>query len=203
VRIATLGDLLLDVIVRVDGPLAPGDDVVAHAHATAGGQAANVAAWARELGAEARFLGRRGGDLAGRLVEAELAARGVEVLGPASGRNGVVVSFVGADGDRSLASDRGVAPELRPDDVQDEWLDGCDVLHVAGYSLLRSPIDRASLRAASTAATTARYPPTSSTRPARATRSRPASSSAVPSSPSRRRRGALRAWARCRDPRRR
>jgi ribokinase len=47
-----------------------------------------------------------------------------------------------------MASDRGVAPELAPDDVEDSWLEGCDVLHVSGYSLLRSPIDEASLRAA-------------------------------------------------------
>ena len=52
VRITTLGDLLLDVIVQLDQPLVPGDDQTAATRTGAGGQAANVAAWACELGAD-------------------------------------------------------------------------------------------------------------------------------------------------------
>ena len=51
-RIATLGDVLLDVVVLLSEPLAAGGDVRASNRAGAGGQAANVAAWAVELGAE-------------------------------------------------------------------------------------------------------------------------------------------------------
>jgi sugar/nucleoside kinase (ribokinase family) len=152
-RIVTLGDLLLDVVVRVERPLVRGDDVVAVTQTGPGGQAANVAAWAAELGASAAFVGRRGDDDAGRLVSEALTAYGVELLGPAAGRNGVVVSLVDPDGLRSMASDRGVAPELREEDLDPTWLDGCDWLHVAGYSLLREPIAGASLRAAGLART--------------------------------------------------
>jgi sugar/nucleoside kinase (ribokinase family) len=149
VLVVCLGDLLLDVIVRLGEPLAPGADAHAETHAGPGGQAANVAAWAVALGAEARFVGKRGADAAGRVVEEEYRALGVDVVGPtALGRNGVVVSLVGPDGDRTMASDRGVAPELEPGDVEPAWFHGADVLHVSGYSLLRSPIDEAALRAA-------------------------------------------------------
>ena len=56
--------------------------------AGAGGQAANVAAWAAELGADARCIAKRGDDPAGELVARELAARGVELVGPvADGRD--------------------------------------------------------------------------------------------------------------------
>jgi sugar/nucleoside kinase (ribokinase family) len=152
VFLISFGDLLLDVIVRLAEPLAPGADAHAEAHAGPGGQAANVAAWARELGAEARFIGKRADDVAGRLVEAGLRSRGVDVVGPVvSGRNGVVVSLVGSDGDRTMASDRGVASELAPGELEPEWLAGADVLHVSGYALMRSPIDAAALRAASIA----------------------------------------------------
>ena len=58
--ICTLGDLLLDVIVRPDAPLVADGDTPAHARASAGGQAANVAAWAVALGAEARVICKRG-----------------------------------------------------------------------------------------------------------------------------------------------
>ena len=148
-RITTLGDLLLDVIVQLDQPLVAGDDQTAATRTGAGGQAANVAAWAAALGADARFVGKRGDDTAGRLVAAELAARGVEVVGPAAGRTGVVVSLASA-GDRTMASDRGSAPDLATHELDDAWFD-CDVLHLSGYSLLREPIAAAAVAAASVA----------------------------------------------------
>src|SRR5207248_9816526 len=57
-RIATLGDLVLDVVVLLEEPLAPGGDVRASNRAGAGGQAANVAAWAAGLGAKARCIAK-------------------------------------------------------------------------------------------------------------------------------------------------
>jgi sugar/nucleoside kinase (ribokinase family) len=142
VRITTLGDLLLDVIVRLDEPLVSGDDRMAVTRTGPGGQAANVAAWAASLGAEARFVGRRGADAAGEVVTRALVALGVDVVGPVGGRNGVVVSLA-SGGDRSMASDRGVAPELSAQDLDPSWFD-CDVLHLSGYSLLLDPIASAS-----------------------------------------------------------
>jgi sugar/nucleoside kinase (ribokinase family) len=148
VRICALGDLLLDVIVRLDEPLAPGADARAETRLCAGGQAANVAAWAVELGAQGRFVGKRGDDEAGRLAAAELERRGVEVAGPvAAERNGVVVSLV-EPGDRTMASDRAVAPTLRPDELEPSWFADCDWLHLTGYSLLVSPIAEAAEAAA-------------------------------------------------------
>jgi sugar/nucleoside kinase (ribokinase family) len=149
-RIATLGDVLLDVVVLLAEPLAPGGDVRASNRTGAGGQAANVAAWSAELGAEARCIAKRGDDPAGELVARELAARGVELVGPVTeGKTGVVVSIV-RDGDRSLASDRGVAPSLEPEELDADWV-ACDVLHLSGYALLQEPIAAAALLAASLA----------------------------------------------------
>jgi sugar/nucleoside kinase (ribokinase family) len=146
-RIATLGDVMLDVIVRLEQPLAQGDDVRARTSTGAGGQAANVAAWAASFAASARCIAKRGDDAAGALVAAALEARAVELVGPVvAGATGVVVSLVGADGDRSMASDRGVAPSLDPQELDAAWLD-CDVLHVSGYALLREPISHAALLA--------------------------------------------------------
>ena len=147
-RVCTLGDLLLDVVIRLDRPLVAGDDAPARTNAGAGGQAANVAAWAAELGAEARFVGKRADDAAGSLAASELADLGVELAGPVvQGRTGIVVSLVTPDAERSLASDRGVAPELVADELDPAWFSDCDVLHVSGYSLLREPIAGAAGRA--------------------------------------------------------
>ncbi|HZQ15430.1 MAG TPA: PfkB family carbohydrate kinase [Gaiellaceae bacterium] len=145
-RLTTLGDLLLDVIVRLDGPLAPGDDRTAATVASPGGQAANVAAWAATLGAAARFVGRVGDDAAGELVLRALRGHGVDVCGPVAGRTGVVVS-IAAGGDRTMASDRGTATLLEPRDLEPAWFD-CDVLHVSGYALLEQPLADAALEAA-------------------------------------------------------
>jgi sugar/nucleoside kinase (ribokinase family) len=148
-RIVCLGDLLLDVIVRLDEPLSPGADALAVTHAGAGGQAANVAAWAAVLGARSRFVGKRADDAAGRLVGEQIRSHGVELVGPViPGRNGVVVSVVGPDGDRTMASDRGVAPQLAPDELDGRWFEDADVLHLSGYSLMRTPIDESALHAA-------------------------------------------------------
>ena len=145
-RIVTLGDLLLDVVVRLDSELVPGDDQPAQTGTGPGGQAANVAAWAAKLGADATFVGRIGSDATGELVLRGLTDRGVAFRGPVAGRTGVVVS-ISSSGDRTMASDRGTAPELAAHDLEPAWFD-CDVLHISGYALLREPIASAAAAAA-------------------------------------------------------
>ena len=148
----TLGDLLLDVVVRLDGPLPEGDDAHCETHLTTGGQAANVAAWAVALGGRARLISRRALDGAGLLAEQGLAARGVQAVGPtAEGRGGVVVSLVTPDGERTMLSDRGVAAGLCAADLDPAWLDGCVHLHISGYALMREPMASAAAAAAEAA----------------------------------------------------
>jgi ribokinase len=147
--LCTLGDLLLDVIVRLREPLAAGTDAAAETRTGSGGQAANVAAWAAALGADVRFVGKRGDDPAGSLAAAELARRGVTVLGPvARGNNGVVISLVAPDGERAMVTDRGVAPALADGELEEAWFEDCTHLHLSGYSIMSSPIDAAAVRAA-------------------------------------------------------
>ncbi len=137
------------IVRQEDEPATPAYERRARTLVGAGGQAANVAAWAVTLGAEARFVGKRGSDPAGQIAAREVEQRGVEVVGPVpEGRNGVVVSLVGADGARTMISDRGVAPELRAEELEMAWFRGCEWLHIAGYSLFRGPIDEAAAKAA-------------------------------------------------------
>lgn len=147
--ICTLGDLLLDVIVRVDGPIAEDTDTYGRTRVGAGGQAANVAAWVVALGGRGRFLGKRARDPAGRLLAEELRRRGVELAGPEEKTGtGTVVSLAGADGSRAMLTDRGVAVDFRPEELEPAWLDGVTWLHVPGYSLVQSPIRETALAAA-------------------------------------------------------
>jgi len=146
--VCALGDLLLDVVARLDRPLVSGADTPARTVVSAGGQAANVAAWAVALGAQARLVAKRADDESGHLAAMALERLGVELCGPVVARGtGVVVSLVERDGERSLASDRGVSSDLRPEELDPEWFAGCDHLHVSGYCLAQEPARSAAQRA--------------------------------------------------------
>ena len=102
------------------------------------------------LGGRTRLVGKRAGDPAGLLIKGELERRGVDVVGPeVESGTGTVVSIATPDGRRTMLSDRGVAPDFRPDELDANWLDGCERLHVPAYSLLASPIRETSVAAAS------------------------------------------------------
>jgi ribokinase len=147
--ICTIGDLILDVIVLPDRPLVPDADTPATIRFAAGGQAANVAAWAGALGARSRLICKRGNDVSTQLAASELVRYGVEICGPVvDGRGAVVASVRDAVGRRTMASDRGVAALLHPSELDPQWVRSCDVLHVSGYCLLREPMAEAAITAA-------------------------------------------------------
>jgi sugar/nucleoside kinase (ribokinase family) len=147
--ICTIGDLILDVVVLPGTPLVPDGDTPATVRLLAGGQAANVAAWASALGATSRLICKRGTDASADLAAAQLARHKVDVCGPVvEGRGGVVVSIRDAEGHRTMASDRGVASLLLRTEIDPEWVRSCDVLHVSGYCLLRETMAEATIEAA-------------------------------------------------------
>src|SRR5262245_20080777 len=106
VHIVTLGDVVLDVIVDVPGGLNVDDDAEAAITLAAGGQAANVAAWAAHLDAEATLIGPEGSSDAAGLISHRITSRGIHFTGIPVERDGVVVSLV-TSGQRTLASDAG------------------------------------------------------------------------------------------------
>jgi len=151
VMVCVAGDVMLDVLVLTQGPLRVDDDTPAAITLSAGGQAANVAAWVRALGGGARLYGPRTRDAVGLVIDGQLMARGISLYAePQDARCGAVVSLV-TSGTRSLASDPGDL-EWIDDGLSDpSWLSGADWLHLSGYLLLRAP-DRAVVIRASDAA---------------------------------------------------
>ncbi len=144
ITICSIGDLILDVIVLPDRPLVSDADTPATIRFAAGGQAANVAAWASVLGAQSRLICTRGDDRSSELAAVEVARHGVEICGPVvPGRGGVVVSVRDTRDHRTMASDRGVASLLTRAELDPAWVTGSDVLHVSGYCLLREPMAEA------------------------------------------------------------
>ena len=149
--ICTLGDVLLDVD-RPDQPSRsrPAPTARSETRLATGGQAANVAAWVAELGSRAPVCvakaGRRHRRCSARSL---LDARGVELVGPV---------VAGTDRRRRRArrgrrrADDGDRPrrlaELRAEELDPAWFEGCSRLHLSGYSLLAEPIAEAALAAA-------------------------------------------------------
>ena len=137
------------MVVLPKAPLAPDGDTPATIRLTAGGQAANVAAWARALGARSRLICVRGTDEASEIAAAHLEHHGVELCGPViEGTGGVVVSTRGVDGGRTMVSDPGVTAGLTAADLHEAWVRSADVLHVSGYCLLRDSMAEAAIAAA-------------------------------------------------------
>lgn len=134
--VACLGDVMLDVLVESPAGLVPDDDTPARITFAAGGQAANVATWVVALGGSACVFGPRSDHGHGLLVEEELCARRVPLVGPTVTRPGSVMSLV-AGGTRSMASDVGDAGWLA-EVAPGPWLEGVGWLFVSGYALLRA-----------------------------------------------------------------
>jgi ribokinase len=77
-RIVVIGDLMVDVVVRLAAPLAQASDSPARILFRGGGSAANTAAWLAEAGADVALIGRVGDDDRGRSAVEALRAAGVD-----------------------------------------------------------------------------------------------------------------------------
>ena len=137
--LASLGDLVEDVVVRLDGRVNVASDTHAHISRRRGGSAANVAARAASLGFAARFLGQVGTDAVGTALIAELGDEGVDAsMVRRGGSTGTIVALVDHLGERSMLTDRQACLDLS--DPDPAWLDGVETLHVPFYSLARGSV---------------------------------------------------------------
>jgi sugar/nucleoside kinase (ribokinase family) len=149
-----VGDLVTDVLVLPDGPLAVGSDTAGTVRVTGGGQAANTAAWSAHVGRSTTLVAAVGSDDAGRARAAELTSMGVRcaVRAHQGAATGSVV-VLAAGGERTMITDRAAALLLDPADVTAAVLAERDAvhLHLSGYPLL-DPRSRAGGLAALAAA---------------------------------------------------
>lgn len=143
-RVLVVGDLLVDVVVVPDGAVRPGSDTAATIRSGGGGSAANTAAWLAWSGRSVSLLAAVGDDLFGTSARSELAAHGVEHLGPVllGARTGACVVVVDPAGERTMLPDRGandlLGAELTGVLLDDAGLPLGDVawVHLSGYTLL-------------------------------------------------------------------
>ncbi|MDQ5824517.1 MAG: PfkB family carbohydrate kinase [Chloroflexota bacterium] len=138
-NLLSLGDLLLDLLVRYD-PASGEVDVGAGAvQMHPGGSAANFAVQAARLGAAVRFISRVGRDMPGemlvRSLESARVTPSVRVMdGEVTGR---VLVMVDDAGNRRMWSYPGASALISPRDLEPGWFGGLDAFHLTGYSFLR------------------------------------------------------------------
>lgn len=136
--IATIGDLVEDIVVWPTTEIHPGTDTVSHIYRRRGGSAANVAVTIARIGGAARFIGQVGDDAAGEVLSEDLARVGVDLAIRRAGLTGSLIVVIGPDGERSFFTDRGATIEL--DGADPAWLEGVATLHIPGYTLSADPL---------------------------------------------------------------
>lgn len=123
--------------MRPSGDLVWGADVIGHVDLMPGGSAANVAVWARRLGADVTLVGLIGEDRYGDLMRAHLEREGVAdfvrvVEGGETMRIGVVVR---PDAEHAFVTDHSRPLRLSEDDLPASLLDTADAVFFNGYAV--------------------------------------------------------------------
>lgn len=134
--IVCVGDLMVDVVAQLPGPLATGSDTPATVTLHGGGAAANVAAWLAALGEDATFVGRVGDDTAGRDAIAELIGGGVRCVVALDRERptGMCIVLVDPSGERTMVPSIGANAGLGENAF--ELADDARLAYVSGYALL-------------------------------------------------------------------
>ena len=138
-----LGDLMVDVVARLFGPLAEGSDSPAVIAYVGGGSAANTAAWLTRVGEDSVFVGAIGDDAAGQSQLESLHTLGVDVRFRVDRTRptGTCLVLVAPTGERTMVPDPGANLALQEFDVPTDEFAAGDHLHVSGYALLRDSRD--------------------------------------------------------------
>lgn len=133
--ILVVGDLVDDIGVRPLGTVNAASDTVSEIRMTAGGSAANVAAWLGHVGAPVRFVGRCGADAVDRHAAA-LEAYGVDarITGDPDLPTATIVLTLDDDADRTMYVDRAANTTLTAEHIPADVWDDVTWLHLTGYS---------------------------------------------------------------------
>ena len=147
--VVVVGDVMVDVLAAMSGPLAHGSDTPSRVTTAGGGSAANVACWLARQGVPTSYVGRVGDDPLGR--ESVVALHGCGVTTYVSQDHerttGTCVVLVEPGGERSMLPDSGANTTLTPADLPQEPFRPGAHLHLSGYTLLNEGCREAALAA--------------------------------------------------------
>jgi len=137
-RVAVIGDIIRDIVVSPEGPIAHDTDTPARIDVHFGGSAANTAVWLGHRGASVGFAGRAGVDdvLA---IEEYFTHFGVDahIQSDPDHPTGTIVVIVQGDS-RSMLTERGANAFLDADAIPGAVSDQAEYLHLTGYSFFHT-----------------------------------------------------------------
>jgi sugar/nucleoside kinase (ribokinase family) len=147
-RVVVVGDLLYDMLAKIEGSVTFGTDTFAKVHAAAGGSGANAAAWLASSGVKTHFVGRVGDDALGAALAGELEETGVvpHLTRDPSLATGKVFVLVDGAGERTMITDRGAGEAFGPEDLPEPLFRGGH-LHLSGYMFSGGSRRESALRA--------------------------------------------------------
>jgi sugar/nucleoside kinase (ribokinase family) len=144
-RILVIGDVMTDVIVRPEGPLARGSDRRASVTVQPGGSAANQAAWLASFGVKVDFVARVGAaDLKSETARFKAIGVTPHLVGDPNHETGRLIALIDPDGERSFLTDRGANEALEARDVSDALIANASHISLSGYSFF-APSPRATV----------------------------------------------------------
>ncbi len=142
VRVVSVGNATVDVVVEVATMPAPGDDVTARrSTSVVGGSGFNALVAARRQGRACVFAGALGRGPFGDLARAALAEQRIDVLHEPRAEldTGWDVTFVEDGGERTFVTTVGAEALLTHDLLARVELAPGDLVHISGYGLAREP----------------------------------------------------------------
>jgi sugar/nucleoside kinase (ribokinase family) len=144
-RALVIGDVMTDVVVRPEGPIARGSDRRASITVQPGGSAANQAAWLAYFGAGVDFVARIGAADVERET-ARFTTMGVtpHLVGDPDRETGRLIALIDPDGERSFLTDRGANEKLEARDIPDALIASASHISLSGYSFF-APSPRAAV----------------------------------------------------------
>ncbi len=140
-RLASVGNVVVDLLLDIPVMPAAGDDVTATSSGVSAGGSFNTLVAARRQGLSAVYAGAHGTGPFGDTARAALAAELIDVLQPpiAEADTGWDVAITDGSGERTFLTTVGAEARLDAAALRRIRLVPGDVLHVSGYSFARSP----------------------------------------------------------------
>jgi sugar/nucleoside kinase (ribokinase family) len=144
-RALVIGDVMTDIIVRPEGPIARGSDRRAAITVQSGGSAANQAAWLASFGVSVDFVGRVGAaDLERETARFKAIGVAPHLVGDPIRQTGRLIALIDPDGERSFLTDRGANDALEARDIADALIASASHISLSGYSFF-APSPRAAV----------------------------------------------------------
>jgi sugar/nucleoside kinase (ribokinase family) len=131
------GDAALDIRLQTDDFPQPGGDVsVSALDFLPGGSASNCAVVAAQLGTPTRLIGVTGDDARAQVLIDDLRQHGVDLthLRCIQGAPGIILAVIGAHGERTFFSYRGVNATHSYGELPSVLFGIGDILHISGYT---------------------------------------------------------------------